>query len=507
MKKLFLIAVIILGAQLFGAKSASAITCTLSVSPTSGASGTSATVNWSVGGNSDVWGNVDFGNGDGDSDSGFKNAGNSVSTTYTGSSGEIFNLDLWGYSETQSCHKPKKFQIGGGGGFLEKCRNGLDDDGDYFIDYPNDGGCTDPTDDSETGGQNPVAYVNIYITTEPEGMRWKIYCPAGPYTCNFLPPGTGSQYLGNGTYAGAGPYSIDGKVGVVILNPGYDCVGTSDFREGTPGGEDIFLDLTCTLVATPTPTATATPTPTSSATPTPTVSQTPTPTPTPNTNPVVSNVHFSEPDYCALGPGGNITWTYSDANSDPQASYQLQVDTNNGFSSPDVDQTVNTSGTSASISNLSFGTSYYLRMRATDNQGGVSSWADMTICTGSGCTGKVIKSWTTPVHRYPNNLNFTWTPANPLANQVVTFDKSTTTCYNSANNPVACASYTWNWADGSPTEIGPNPNPTHTFVNSNTYLVTFRATDSDGYTCPAGVLQKAVIIGKPVPSWKEVIPR
>jgi hypothetical protein len=130
----------------------------------------------------------------------------------------------------------------------------------------------------------------------------------------------------------------------------------------------------------------------------------------------------------------------------------------------------------------------------------------MSLCTGSGCAGNQ-QSWITPVHRYPNNLNFTWTPVNPLANQVVTFDKSTTTCYNSANNPVACASYTWNWADGSATEIGPNPTPTHTFATSKTYLVTFKATDSDGYVCPATSMQKAVIIGKPVPSWKEVIPR
>lgn len=516
MKKLFLIGIIFIGAQLFWAKSASAVSCNLTVNPTSGSSGTNAVVNWSVmAADGDVNAVVDFGNGEGDSDAGFKRAGKNSTVVYSGSNGTIFDIQLWGDADNNtSCYKAATFRVGGITNPPKQCNNGFDDDGDNYIDYPNDCGCSDPNDNSESGScQNPVAWVNLDVTTVPEGMRWGLFCPGGPYTCQYK-QGTGTQYItnpnslcNNGQCAGAGTYSIVGQFGVNVFNPGYDCVGNSDYRVGEAGTQDIVLILNCTPVATPTPTATATPTPTTTPTATPTPTNTATPIPSPNTDPIISGVSFTEPDYCALGPGGTVNWTYSDADADPQASYQLQVDTNNGFSSPDIDQTVNTSGTSASISNLSFGSSYYLRMRVTDSRGGVSAWANMATCTGPGCSGKVIKSWTTPAHRYPNDLNFTWSPTNPLANQVVTFNTSTTTCYNSANNPVACASYTWNWADGSPSEAGPNPTPAHTFAASNTYLVTLRATDSEGYTCPATSFQKAVIIGKPVPSWKEVIPR
>jgi len=47
----------------------------------------------------------------------------------------------------------------GGGGAPAQCADGLDNDGDGKIDYPNDPGCTSATDDSETdpvGGTDPV---------------------------------------------------------------------------------------------------------------------------------------------------------------------------------------------------------------------------------------------------------------------------------------------------------------------------------------------------------------
>ena len=46
---------------------------------------------------------------------------------------------------------PIGFQFLAGGGALQQCSDGIDNDGDGQVDHPNDTGCTSPRDDSEAG--------------------------------------------------------------------------------------------------------------------------------------------------------------------------------------------------------------------------------------------------------------------------------------------------------------------------------------------------------------------
>lgn len=62
-------------------------------------------------------------------------------------------------------------------------------------------------------------------------------------------------------------------------------------------------------------------------------------------------------------------------------------------------------------------------------------------------------------------------PTNPTAGSTVSF------LANAINSPLF---YTWTWGDGSPTEIGPTPNPQHTYTTAGTYRVILTVTNYSG---------------------------
>ena len=71
---------------------------------------------------------------------------------------------------------------------------------------------------------------------------------------------------------------------------------------------------------------------------------------------------------------GPVNWSASSGSPTPK--YDVQIDNNSNFSSPEVDAE-DVSGTSKSYSNLTVGTTYYWRVRATNSQGSsnwTSSW-------------------------------------------------------------------------------------------------------------------------------------
>lgn len=187
----------------------------------------------------------------------------SVSTTYVGAPGTQFDLSLDGYDDINSCHKPSgnnsiTFRIGSGPPPPNAtCSNNIDDDGDGYTDYPNDCGCTDPSDTSEANaGCNNVSYSDITIETFPvQSLKWRLTCPGGPYTCNGrngtgnMTPAQMNAICQNGVCAGAGDYFIHSGWGGPNPNPGYDCVGSSDLRPWTRWTEPIYLSLDCVPVA------------------------------------------------------------------------------------------------------------------------------------------------------------------------------------------------------------------------------------------------------------------
>ena len=130
----------------------------------------------------------------------------------------------------------------------------------------------------------------------------------------------------------------------------------------------------CPVSPTPTPSI-ATPLPTS----TPTISPTPSSSPL-NNPPVVSGIAVDQPNYCQAGLNitVNVRWAFSDAYGDTQQSYQVQLDTDPLFGTPDVDTSevaspVHASGFIGSGA-LKYAKRYYARVRVRDSRGALSPW-------------------------------------------------------------------------------------------------------------------------------------
>jgi len=225
-----------------------------------------------------------------------------------------------------------------------------------------------------------------------------------------------------------------------------------------------------------------------------------------NQPPVTTSVSVTEPSYCTSAPSALVEWSYSDPEGNPQSAYQVQIDDDPAFGSPIID----TGGIACELcrsyfspSTLAFNTTYHARVMTWDSNNLPSPWQTMTVCTGPGCQPGNT-SWRTPQHAYPNNIDFSWTPSSPAANQIVQFT-NTAICYALGNTPAACASWAWNFGDGGSST---SQNPSHSYGSEGSFPVTFSVTDAQGYTCPSGTpLTKTINIQKKIPTWKEVAPR
>ncbi|MEK7537215.1 MAG: PKD domain-containing protein [Patescibacteria group bacterium] len=199
--------------------------------------------------------------------------------------------------------------------------------------------------------------------------------------------------------------------------------------------------------------------------------------------PSVSNVTVTEPNYCISGPAATVTWTYSGAS--PQSAYQVQIDDQGSFQTPEWDSgKVLNSGTSNSTPQglLAFNTTYRARAKAWDQGNVASDWA-------------VSSSWKTPNNAYPQ-VNFIFTPQNPAPNVQIQFTDQTVFYSGNPSN--------WSWAwlfgdGGSSTQ----QNPVKSYAGNGTYNVTLTATDNANQSCS---ITKPINIQIPNPIWKEVNP-
>lgn len=220
--------------------------------------------------------------------------------------------------------------------------------------------------------------------------------------------------------------------------------------------------------------------------------------------PIASSVTVTEPDYCTSGPAATVTWTYSDPNGDPESAYQVQIDDQASFASPEVDSgKVLSSGTSffSGTGILQFNTTYQARVRVWDDQDAVSGWTEQTICNGPGC-GNGGKNWKTPSHAYPQYVAFTWSPQKPGTGQPVSFSDHSV-CYNNANNPTTCGSWSWTFGDSGASTL---QNPTHTYSAPGTFTITEQVADQNRNACltPAG---SQILTIKRLFRWREVAPQ
>ena len=202
-----------------------------------------------------------------------------------------------------------------------------------------------------------------------------------------------------------------------------------------------------------------------------------------------TNLNVSQPaDYCGYStPVAFFSWTFTDPDpGDSQSAYQVQVDNNSNFPSPEDDSGKVSSGSNSyatPLGKLSYNTTYYWRVRVWDTDNLVSPWA-------SG------PSFTTPKHAYPT-IDFSWAPEKPNAGELVQFTDQSTV-FGGATK----VSWSWTFQDGNPSSSS-NQNATTTFTSAGQKTVTLRVTDSDGFSCQG---QKTVNAQMPLPEWKEIPP-
>jgi hypothetical protein len=239
-----------------------------------------------------------------------------------------------------------------------------------------------------------------------------------------------------------------------------------------------------------------------------------------NNPPTATNLNYAEPDYCTLPPIGTFSWTFSDPDAgDKQSAYEVQVDNNSDFSSPEVDScpTPGTgscspghgSNTFSPASAIPYNSAYYWRVKVWDSNGADSGWIQYNNPADPDGDGNA-KTFTVPKHAYPSVTDISWTPANPSAGESVTFS-AMTVCYATGGGTVVCptAGYHWTFSGGNPGVVDGNVAPQVTFPTSGSVNASLKIVDADGYgaSCSAPQLTKGFTVQLPLPGWKEVPPQ
>lgn len=216
-----------------------------------------------------------------------------------------------------------------------------------------------------------------------------------------------------------------------------------------------------------------------------------------------------------------ISWVYSDAESDPQAEYKIQIDTDSGFTDPVECSYSGVNNTSQFIAKLSpgagcspiqinYGQTYYWRVSVKAGSGNLD-WSDW----GTGA------SFTTPANPYPY-AKFT-PPAYPHAEVDLTFTDNSK-CYSAGamidcNDPsiVDSVTYAWDFNEGTcpPVEDPPLP-PTTCPTSADKGATIHRYTFSGSYWAELGITQGGITctyqslinvgVAFTPPTWIEITP-
>jgi len=219
-----------------------------------------------------------------------------------------------------------------------------------------------------------------------------------------------------------------------------------------------------------------------------------------NSSPTASSLSVVTGNYCSSA-SHYFSWVYSDADSDTESRFMLQVDNNSDFSSPTVNRDyaglsnpspttnnqtvlVSTSPDTPSSDQLAYNTTYYWRASVWDSQAASSGWINGA-------------SFTTQTHRYPT-IDFDWAPSGPSADEDVQFTDQSTVYGGSSKS-----SWSWAFQDGSPISSSVQNPVNIQFTSSGSKAVTLQVTDSSGYICPG---TENVDINIDLPDWEEILP-
>jgi len=200
-----------------------------------------------------------------------------------------------------------------------------------------------------------------------------------------------------------------------------------------------------------------------------------------NQPPLARKLSIVEGDYCfAPYPPIILSWEFFDTDpGDSQSAYQVQVDNNSDFSSPEKDSgKVSSSSNSYAPMGLSYNTTYYWRVKVWDSGDESSDWA-------------IGSSFTTAAYYYPDT-DFSWMPKSPAAEELIQFIDQTT-YYNGATG------WNWNFGDG---DTSTEQNPTHSYPDTQIRTVTLQACDNIG--CCS--VNKDITVSLPLPEWEEIAP-
>jgi PKD repeat protein len=117
-------------------------------------------------------------------------------------------------------------------------------------------------------------------------------------------------------------------------------------------------------------------------------------------------------------------------------------------------------------------TSEGVRQSHTYSQAGTYT-ITLTVADNTGRTGTTTQSVTVGQGQQPV-ANFSFSPTQPRAGQLVSFDATVST----APPGRSVARHEWNFGDNSPVLAGVEPRPTHTYGTPGTYVVTLTVIDS-----------------------------
>ncbi len=234
-----------------------------------------------------------------------------------------------------------------------------------------------------------------------------------------------------------------------------------------------------------------------------------------NNPPSAKNLSADATGQCfAIYPPVYLSWTFDDQDlpDDCQSAYQVQIDNNSNFASPENDSCSpypgtcspgHSSPTYSPSTGLSFDSTYYWRVRAWDNEGALSDCGE-----ADGWCYPTEPFYTEPRYPWPD---FTWSPETPSVGQITQFCSVTeegicpedlTVFYDT--NPGG-RFWSWNFGDGTPAIT--TPNPTHIYADPSAlegYPVTLKVINGDGYG-PCSVSYN-IFVTVPLPEWKEILP-
>jgi hypothetical protein len=239
-------------------------------------------------------------------------------------------------------------------------------------------------------------------------------------------------------------------------------------------------------------------------------------------------------------------WYYSDPDNDKEGAFELQIDNNSNFNSPEVDRFFTIYGninsgdfqqqlvdikvtptvsctqfypsTPAGCGDyINYNTKYYWRVRVRDQKGmwsvatgnGWFSYNDPSDADGDGNTHTYTFEYSHPAP----SPGFTYSSSTTKPPVNVSFVDGLSTCYNDSGlvpckdliNCIDGYCYTWNFADGSPVSHTKGP-VSNTYTATGNYPVSLRICD-DIYCCSTwNTVTVGANAGKSVPQWQEISP-